>query len=158
MKRTGADITPYNILVICAGNTCRSPFAEILLAKKLPKDKFSAFVFSRGTMAEKGSPASPEALEAAKAFGVDLSGHRASPLTREDLTNSDIILTMDIATSESMNDVYELNDLAIPIGRFHNSPVLIDIPDPYGRGIDFYMECYQRIAECVDGFVRFYSE
>lgn len=158
MKRTGSDAAPFNILVICAGNTCRSPFAERLLREKLPADKFPAFVYSRGTVAERGAAAPDAAVEAAKAFGIDLEGHRSHPLSGEDLANADMILTMDIATAESLNDDHDLNDLAIPIGRFHNSSVLFDISDPYGRGVDFYLDCYRQISECVEGFVRFYSE
>lgn len=158
MKRTGPDIEPYNILIICAGNTCRSPFAEKLLADRLPRDKFPAFVFSRGTVAETGAPSPEAALEAAKAFGIDLENHRSHPLSGEDIRNADIILTMDIATAESLNEAHELNDVAIPMGRFHDSSLIFDISDPYGRGVDVYLDCYRQISECVDGFVRFYSE
>jgi len=158
MKRTTPDTSGYNILVLCEGNTCRSPFAEKLLEERLPSSKFRAFVFSRGTYAEAGSPATADAIEAAKAFGIDLSGHRSHPLACEDLIHSDIILTMDVASAEFLNESRDLNDLAIPITRFHSSPVMFDIADPYGKGLDAYLDCYRQISECVDGFVRFYSE
>jgi protein-tyrosine-phosphatase len=158
MKRTGPDIAPYNILILCVGNICRSPFAEKLLSEKLPADKFPANVFSRGTMAERGVCSSEEAVAAARSLGIDLSGHRSRPLAKEDLMNADIILTMDSQTAENLNEAHELNDLAIPMGRFHPSSVVIDIADPYGKGIEAYLDCYKTIIECVDGFVRFYSE
>lgn len=109
-------------------------------------------------MAERGAPAPEAAVEAAKAFDIDLEDHTSHPLSDEDLRNADIILTMDTVTAESLNDAHDLNDLAIPIGRFHNSSVIFDISDPYGRGVDIYLDCYRQISECVDGFVRFYSE
>lgn len=158
MKKTGPEIAPYNILIICAGNTCRSPFAEKLLAGRLPADKFPAFVFSRGTVAETGAKSPEAAVEAAKTFGINLEDHRSHLLSDEDVRNADIILTMDIATAESLNEAHELNDLAIPMGRFHGSSILFDISDPYGSGVDVYLDCYRQISECVDGFVRFYSE
>jgi protein-tyrosine phosphatase len=158
MKRTESSSAPYNILILCVGNICRSPFAENLLRKKLPLDKFPANVFSRGTIAEYGAAPSAEAVAAAKSLGVDISGHRSNPLNKEDLKFADIILTMDSVTAENLNEAYELNDLAIPIGRYHPSSMIVEIEDPYGKGYDAYLDCYLKISECVEGFVRFYSE
>ena len=158
MTRTGAEEESIKILVLCIGNLCRSPFAERLIRSRIPSSKFRADVFSRGTMAERGLSPAQDAIDAAREWGIDLSDHKSHPLDLEDINTSDLILTMDSATAETLNDLYELNDVAIPLGRFHPDLGIIDITDPYGKGKAAYLECYEEIAKCVDGFVRFYTE
>lgn len=146
------------ILVLCIGNLCRSPFAERLLKVRIPKKKLQVEVFSRGTMAQRGLPPSEDAIIAAKNWGIDLSDHRSHPLDLSDINTSDIILTMDSVTAETLNDLYELNDAAVPLGRFYPGAVIIDIEDPYGKGLEAYLRCYEIISKCIDGFVNFYVE
>lgn len=158
MKKTERETEALRILVLCIGNLCRSPFAERLLREKIPKDKLKVEVYSRGTMAERGASPSPDAIEAAKKWGIDLSDHRSHPLDLCDINTSDIILTMDSVTAETLNDLYELNDSAVPLGRFYPDSIIVDIEDPYGKGLEAYLRCYETIAKCVDGFISFYAE
>ncbi|MCX7830333.1 MAG: hypothetical protein N2445_04660, partial [Acidobacteria bacterium] len=113
---------------------------------------------SRGTMAQRGAVPTEDAINAAKNWDIDLSDHRSHPLDLCDINTSDIILTMDSATAETLNDLYELNDAAVPLGRFYPDSLIIDIEDPYGKGIEAYLRCYETIAKCVDGFIGFYAE
>jgi protein-tyrosine-phosphatase len=68
------------ILLVCTGNTCRSPMAEALLRQKLaaaPELAGRVEVRSAGTHAEAGQGATFEARQAMQARGLDLSQHRA---------------------------------------------------------------------------------
>lgn len=84
------------ILIVCTGNTCRSPMAEVLLAAKLAGDPdlHDSEVRSAGTGAWDGAPASEGAYLVALERGLDLSGHRARLLTSDQVRNADLILTM----------------------------------------------------------------
>lgn len=157
-KTKNSKSQKIKILVLCIGNLCRSPFAERLLRKKISKTDLDADVFSRGTMAERGLIPTKEAIEAAKMWGIDLLDHRSHPLDLIDINTSDIILTMDSLTADTLNDLYELWDVAIPLGRFHPGSFIQDIEDPYGKGLEAYIKCYTTIAKCVDGFIEFYAE
>lgn len=158
MKRIESGSETIKILVLCIGNLCRSPFAERLLKKRIPLNKLNIDVFSRGTMAQRGVSPAEDAIKAARNWDIDLTDHRSHPLDLCDINTSDIILTMDTATAETLNDLYELGDSAIPLGRFYPGSILIDIEDPYGKGFEAYMRCYKTIAQCVDGFISFYAE
>ena len=83
------------ILFVCTGNTCRSPMAAGLFAKMLQERGVTGIaVASAGLAAFDGAPASAEAVEVMRQFGVDLSGHRTRRLTREMVLTADLVLTM----------------------------------------------------------------
>jgi protein-tyrosine-phosphatase len=86
------------VLLVCTGNTCRSPMAAALLrdaANKHP-DFFASGIEinSAGTTAISGASATPLAVKVMKKRGIDLDGHRATRLTRDVTERADLILTM----------------------------------------------------------------
>jgi len=83
------------VLIVCSGNTCRSPLAEAVLQRLLAEaGRNDVAVTSAGTGAYEGAPASEGAFLVALESGLDLSGHRARLLTREMVGEADLILTM----------------------------------------------------------------
>ncbi len=86
----------YNILVVCTGNICRSPMAEGMLKKKLPKRLAGQVaISSAGTHALHGNRAQPHAIEVMQGFGIDIDGHRARQLSSALIRSSDLVLVME---------------------------------------------------------------
>ena len=96
------------VLVVCTGNICRSPMAEGFLRELLrlrsnaagdetdqdPGHDEPITVSSAGTMGWDGSPATPEANEAAAEREADISGHRARRLMAHHVEQADLVLGM----------------------------------------------------------------
>lgn len=84
------------VLVICTGNTCRSPMAEVALRALLsPELEAQVEVASAGTGAGEGAPATPLAIATVASHGLHLEGHRARALTPRLVREADLILAME---------------------------------------------------------------
>lgn len=83
------------LLFVCTGNTCRSPLAEALGRRIASERALGAIVTaSAGTDAGEGAPASDGSLLVGLEHQLDLSAHRARPLTRELVAEADLVLAM----------------------------------------------------------------
>jgi protein-tyrosine phosphatase len=137
------------VLVVCTGNTCRSPLAETLIRAALRSNDVT--VTSAGTGAWEGAPASDGAYLVALENGLDLSGHHARLLTRELVASADLILTMSrhhaarVADLGGAGRVHLLSEFA---GR---SGAQTEVTDPFGGDLDGYREAYTDLAELAAG-------
>lgn len=139
----------YTILLVCSGNTCRSPMAEGLARQILAERRGIApdeletagiKVVSAGTFAMPGSPASPEAVEALAGQGVDIADHRSTPLTPGLIHEADVIYTMTESHRRAVIDMAPNAD-----GKTFRLDDKADISDPIGLDAT----AYQRTAEMI---------
>jgi protein-tyrosine phosphatase len=89
----------FDVAFICTGNRFRSPLAAALLAAEvgeLPVRASSLGLLDLGSV-----DALKEAVETARSFGVDLSGHRTRCLADVDLEPFDLILGFEWAHVQS---------------------------------------------------------
>ncbi len=85
----------FHLLFVCTGNTCRSPLAELLARRGLAERGWDHVeVRSSGVAATKGAPASRGSVRAGDRHGLELRGHRATPLEPAMVEWADLILTM----------------------------------------------------------------
>lgn len=102
------------VLIVCTGNICRSPFIERLLQHRLDERLSGSgariVVHSAGTGALVGSAMEPHAAAELRAHGGDPSGFSARGLTSELVAASDLVLT---ATREHRGKVARLSPAAM---------------------------------------------
>lgn len=114
------------VLLVCGGNTCRSPMAERLWNRLAQEAGLDVQAVSAGLYASAGRPASEGALGALRRRNLDASDHRTRPLTPELVEEADLVLTMTRAQKRDLlsqlplaaGKVYTLAEFAEP-ERWH---------------------------------------
>ena len=79
--------------MLCTGNTCRSPMAAALLARRLEEAGVKAVVSSAGLLFD-GKPATDHGLAVMADRGIDTSGHRSRKLHPDLVVGADLVIGM----------------------------------------------------------------
>lgn len=130
------------VVMVCTGNTCRSPMAEALLRHMLP----GADVSSAGLYAASGETASAAAQREMARRGLSLSAHRSRLLTR-DVARGALLLCMTESHLYALRQAWP-DAAADTLMRF--AGLRGDIDDPFG-GDD---EDYRRAADQIEAAIR----
>lgn len=145
---------PFRILVICTGNTCRSPIAAACLAHELRSEGDRVQVESAGTGAEDGWPASPEMIALAAKEGIALARHRSRGLTRDRVRSADLILAMEEHHRREAERLGAAPDRVELLSRWPDPrAAAAGVADPIGGSMEAYEECWRRIREHVQRIV-----
>jgi protein-tyrosine phosphatase len=86
-------IAPVDILVVCTGNTCRSPMAAALLGARLVERGVEARVHSAGFV-RTGDPAAHHGVSVMATMGLDTSAHRSRRVSVELVKEADLMIGM----------------------------------------------------------------
>jgi protein-tyrosine phosphatase len=146
------------ILFLCAGNVSRSYLAEALLKNELEclshADGFS--VFSAGLHAFQGSPPDPNMAAYLREKGIEMKGHRARQVRKEDLEWADLILVMEKSHGETINKTWPQEAGKVKLLGAYIPSVLgeEEIADPYGRSPYHYRLAQARIALAVKSLAK----
>jgi protein-tyrosine-phosphatase len=144
---------PKRILLVCSGNTCRSPLAAALLAARLATttDLADIVVESAGTGARDGEPASEGSSVVALEYGIDLAAHRSRMISADMVQHSDLILAMSSAHLRHVialggaESVHLLTAFAGESGA--------DVADPFGGGIATYRDAARQLDRLLASVV-----
>lgn len=136
------------IAFVCKGNICRSPFAEQLASACWGAERE---YFSAALLPLSARPAPPEALDAARKLGIDLSAHSSTSLDPDRVKRAELIFVFDAHNYEALarrfpEAVAKVHFLGV---LAENGPAMID--DPFGKGPQAFERAYQVISDAVRG-------
>lgn len=132
------------ILIVCKGNTCRSPMYAEMLKRHFAAHGRQHHIESAGTLKEAaGQTAAVHWRELEDETGVNLDPHRSRWIGDVDLTAFEWVICMDLETLEI------LKGLAPPSLEVELANDPYGIFNPWQKGVDAYRECYSQICEAV---------
>ncbi|MCS4505801.1 hypothetical protein NYO91_17095 [Arhodomonas aquaeolei] len=131
------------LVVVCAGNVCRSPYAQTrALSLGMPSVSF-------GLVTTGGVPADATAQLVARRRGVALERHRSVQPFQIVIGAGDLVLCMEPGQLRALRRrVRSADGQAALIGLWANPPRAV-IEDPYGRGEACFEVCFTQLDEAL---------
>ena len=137
---------PRNILVVCYGNICRSPYLEAVLQRALPDVQISSAGFFGP-----GRPVPKFSLALAERRGLDLSAYRSRPITRKNIGEADLLLVMDAYQARRLESMF-----SVPASRIIVTGDLDPLPastraveDPWQQPLEVFEASFDRLDRCA---------
>ncbi len=141
------------VVMVCTGNTCRSPLAAALLERQAKGVGLDLVVESAGLAAWNGAPASEGSYLVGLERGIDLSGHRARRFDHAIGEAADLILTMTASHAASIRGM-GFADRTWQLTEWANSGNAAEVNDPFGGDLDGYRETATELDRMMHGAVE----
>jgi len=135
-----------NLLLVCVGNICRSPTAEILMRRKL-RDREGVEVSSAGLQALVGKPIDATAAQLLREQGFATDAHRARQASPAVLSAADLILVMERShLARITREVPQVSGKTFLLGHWDG----LEVPDPYRQQRIAFEHVYALIEQGVN--------
>ncbi|WP_193039061.1 low molecular weight protein-tyrosine-phosphatase [Pseudoalteromonas nigrifaciens] len=140
-----------SVLVVCAGNICRSPTAEYVLKAKLEGKNIT--VSSAGLTALEGKGADATAKKIAQAHGINMDPHQGRQLTSQLIAQNSVILVMEQRHLNDLHSQYpEARGKTFLLGKWIDNT---EIPDPYRQSQEAFEHVYTLIDSACSAWQKY---
>ncbi|MBE0376702.1 low molecular weight protein-tyrosine-phosphatase [Pseudoalteromonas prydzensis] len=140
-----------SILVVCAGNICRSPTAEYVLKSKLAGKNIK--VSSAGLTALEGKAADATAKQIAAPHGITMEEHQGRQLTSNLVAQNSVILVMEQRHLTDLCSRYpEARGKTFLLGKWLGDK---EIPDPYRQSLEAFEHVYALIDSACSAWQKY---
>lgn len=140
-----------SVLVVCAGNICRSPTAEYVLKSKLQGKSIE--VSSAGLTALEGKPADAMAQKKALEQGIDMSAHAGRQISSSLVMQNSVILVMEKRHLDDLCSRYpQARGKTFLLGKWIGDK---EIPDPYRQSEEAFKHVYDLIDSACSAWQKY---
>lgn len=148
LARSGATVR--NVVFLCYGNICRSPFAEILGRGVLS----DVLVSSAGFHSTEHRSTPLHVVRAARVLGVEMGAHRSRRVSEAMLAAADIVFVMDIDNYDRLLGEFPgYGDRVLALGLFAEGAPS-SITDPYTASDADTKQVLSQIDQAIHAFAR----
>jgi protein-tyrosine phosphatase len=151
-------VMTYRVCLVCMGNICRSPMAEVVLRQTLENRGLGGLVTveSAGTGGwHVGDPMDERALEILSQHGYDGSAHRARQFTKDWFDRYDLVLAMD---RDNLSNLRRLARPGVEVRLLRSfdpaAPEGAEVPDPYYGGPEGFEEVLELVESASEGVAK----
>jgi protein-tyrosine-phosphatase len=138
------------VLFVCTGNICRSPMAAAITRRLLDQRGVQGVdVASAGTAAWDGAPASEGAYLVTLEHGLDVSAHRARPLTTDLVAGADLVLGMSSHHVERAEALGGKGKSHLLGAYAAGSAAAVQVEDPFGGDLDEYRRTFTQLESLL---------
>lgn len=139
-------MTKYEkIVFVCTGNTCRSPMALAIYNSLVSNSEIETL--SRGLVVLFPEPSNPKADLVLTNHDLSLDHHVATQLTKDDLDENTLVLTMTLSQKKKVMDDFMVVDNVYTVKEFVGE--IGDVTDPYGGSLIDYEDCYVELSRLM---------
>ncbi|MBY9009785.1 MAG: hypothetical protein KGD74_07970 [Candidatus Lokiarchaeota archaeon] len=145
------------ILLVCLGNTARSPAAEYL-ARYYTNKKGADLIFESAGFINAFSDMQPESQEYLNAKGINHSDFHPQIINRKLLEKQDLIITMEVSHVQEIRDNYpgivDIDKKTFTLREFNGETEELDIIDPYYASSNTYKKVLRIIDENIEKMIN----
>jgi len=135
------------VLMVCVGNICRSPAAEVLLRQALP----TLTVESAGLGTVDGCPADDHVVALLAERGLEAGAHRSRQLAQWMVTSADVVLVMEASHKRQLEQQFpQVRGRVFRLLEAQKA----DIPDPYRQPREVFEAALVQIEQGVADWTR----
>ncbi len=155
------DDPPFRIAIVCLGNICRSPMAQVVLEDRLEKAGLAdrVEVVSAGTGDwHVGDPMDERAAATLTAAGYDATRHTARTFTTDWYGEHDLLLAMDASNRADITKQAPTVEAQQQVRMFRDfdpdaSEGDDEVPDPWYGGPEGFAEVLEMVERTADEIV-----
>ncbi|MHA2390899.1 MAG: arsenate reductase/protein-tyrosine-phosphatase family protein [Promethearchaeota archaeon] len=152
----------HRILYFCAGNTCRSPFAEAY-SKWLKQTKYQVELkdveFDSAGIYHYYKTAQPGTMNYLRSKGIDITGFKTKKIDDQLLERQDLILGFEQKhhinkLHRKFKNVKKINNITHLLLEYAGETENLEIKDPFDLDEKEYNDIMRRIEKGVDKVVK----
>lgn len=151
----------YAVALVCLGNICRSPMADVVLQQRLGAagldDRVSVASCGTGDW-HVGNPMDRRAAATLTTAGYDATRHRAQQLDASWFDRFDLLLAMDRSNLGDVRASTTEPDRAMLFRSFDPVDPGSEVPDPYYGGDNGFQEVLAMVERTTDALVAALDE